>query len=73
MKRILWLVLFLAGAALLALGISEWTGLWLSRAIPIALVVSLVVYLMLDLRPESNPGDKTIIRLTRGNWRRKKK
>ncbi len=73
MKSVGLLLIFLLGAAVLAMSLVALTNLSLIFAGSIALVLALVVYLMLDLRPDPNPGDKTIIRLTRGNWHRKRK
>ncbi len=64
-------LLFIALALFLALGLGLWTGLGLTASISVAGVAALLFYLMLDLRPESQPGEGTITRLTRGNWRRK--
>lgn len=64
-------LLFIALALFLALGLNTWIGLGLTASLAVAGVAALLFYLMIDLRPEGEPGDGTITRLTRGNWRRK--
>ena len=72
-KQVGILIFFLSVGVLLTVGIAETTGLALSVAGPIALIACVLLYLMLDLKPEPNPGEETIVRLTRGSWYRKKK
>ena len=67
------ILIFVAVGLLLAIGIAVTTGLSLKISLIIAGISCLLVYLMLDLRPEANPGDATIIRLTKGSWYRKRK
>ncbi|CAM2067172.1 hypothetical protein SCOR_17475 [Sulfidibacter corallicola] len=72
MKRLIILCFFLAGSVLLGLGIAEVTGFSLVISLGISVFASILVFLMLDLRPSQSPKD-TIYRLTRGSWYRKKK
>ena len=73
MKRIGILILFLAVGLLIALGISELTDLSIRVSGGISIVASLLIYLMLDLRPEVDPGQATIIRLTKSSWYKRRK
>jgi len=36
-----------------------------------SVIGSVLIYLMVDSKPEADPKDATIIRLTRGSWQRK--
>ena len=72
-QRLGRLVLFVAFSILVALAIANFTGLSLKISAVIAAAAGLLVYLMLDSRPEPDPGDQTIIRLTKGSWARKKR
>ncbi len=71
MKTVGIALLFITLALFLALALNSWTGLSLTASLVTAGVAALLLYLMLDLRPDSDPTDGTITRLTRGNWRRK--
>ncbi len=73
MKRMGILILFLSIGIALTLGIAYATGLTLKVAGAISAIACLLVYLMLDLRPDARPGEATIIRLTKGSWHKKKK
>ncbi len=73
MKRVGWTIIILSLVVLLAVGIAEVTGLSLKISSVIAAALGVLVYLMLDPRPEQNPNDATIIRLTKGSWYRKRK
>lgn len=71
MKKLGILFLFVSLALLGSVGIAELTGLNIKMASLIGFVAGVLVYLMLDLRPESKPDDATIVRLTRGSWEKK--
>ncbi len=73
MKRLILLILFVAIALLMAVGVTTFTELSLKVSLLISVVFSGLVYLMLDIKPESNPADATIIRLTKGSWYRKRR
>ncbi len=73
MKRTGILLFFFSLAILLTVVIAQTTGLSLKAAGVISAVACILVYLMLDLRPDQNPGDGTVIRLTKGSWHKKKK
>ncbi|MDJ0838446.1 MAG: hypothetical protein QNK37_18160 [Acidobacteriota bacterium] len=73
MKRAVVLIFFVAFALLLAVGIAEMTNLSLVPSLGIAGVCALLGYLMMDLRPEADPRDATIVRLTKGSWHRKRR
>ncbi len=72
-KRMGILIFIVAIGILLALGIAHSTGLNLGIAGGISAIACILVYLMLDMKPEANPTDATIIRLTKGSWHKKKK
>jgi len=72
-KRMGTIFMIVAAGIVLAMGIARSTGLNLGIAGGISAVACILVYLMLDLKPEPNPSDATIVRLTRGSWHRKKK
>ena len=72
MKQAGIIIFFLAIGIVLSLAIAQTTGLTLKVSGVIAAIACILVYLMLDLRPETKPNDATIIRLMRGDWSRKK-
>ena len=73
MKHLGIILLLISVAILVAIGITKLTGLSLVFSGVISLVACILVYLMLDLRPEAKSTDATIIRLTRGSWHRRRK
>lgn len=72
MKKFGTLLLFISMGLLMAIGITKVVALSLNISLLIAAVVCVLFYLMLDTKPEINPGDATIIRLTRGSWQRRR-
>ena len=72
MKRAGILIFFIAVGITIAMAIAQTTGLSLKVAGAIAAIAGLLVYLMLDIKPETNPNDATVIRLIRGDWTKKK-
>lgn len=72
MKKLGIGLLFLSAALLLGAGITEVTNLSLVMSLLISFVVCTLFYLMLDLRPEADPGAATLVRLTRGASLRKR-
>jgi hypothetical protein len=73
MKRLGIVMLFIAAALMLTAILVQMTSLGPRTAGGISAIAALLVFLMLDLKPEGRPGDATIIRLTRGSWQRKRK
>jgi hypothetical protein len=71
MRKFALFVFILSLAMLGAVLVSEMTGFALRTSGIISAVAAVLIYLMLDLRPKDSPDD-TVIRLTRGNWYRKK-
>lgn len=71
MRKFALLIFMVAVAILGSLLIAELTGFSLRTSGIISGIAALLIYLMLDLRPKGSPKD-TVIRLTRGNWYRKK-
>ncbi|CAM2007225.1 hypothetical protein [Acanthopleuribacter pedis] len=72
MKRISILLFLIGAAILLGLGIAKVTDFSLALSVGISSVGCVLIFLMLDVRPEQSSKD-TIYRLTRGSWYRKKK
>lgn len=72
MKRISILLFLIGAAILLGLGIAKITDFSLILSVAISSVACVLIFLMLDVRPEQSSKD-TIYRLTRGSWYRKKK
>ena len=71
MRKFALLIFVISTAMIGALAVAELTGFSLKTSIIISIVAALLIYLMLDLRPKGAPED-TVVRLTRGNWYRKK-
>jgi len=71
MRKFALMIFVVATAIIGALAVAELTGFSLRTSAIISVVAALLIYLMLDLRPKGAPED-TVIRLTRGNWYRKK-
>ena len=65
-------IFFLAACVLMTLIIASTTGLSLLISGVIASLACTLVYLMLDTKPDHDPGEATIIRLTKGSWGREK-
>lgn len=73
MKRLGMILFFVAASILMAVILVQTTSLGPRTAGGISLVAALLGFLILDMKPETNPGDATIIRLTRGSWQKKSK
>jgi len=71
MRRLALFVVFLAIALLLTIGITELTQLSLFFSAVIAIFCCVLLYLMLDLRPERPANEATLIRLAKGTWSRR--
>lgn len=71
MRKFALMIFVISTAIIGALVVAELTGFSLRTSSIISVVAALLIYLMLDLRPKGTPED-TVIRLTRGNWYRKK-
>ncbi len=72
MKKLGIVFLFVSFCILLALGIAQVTGLSLMSAAGISVVACLLIYLMMDLRPDAKAGEATLVRLRKSSWHRKK-
>lgn len=72
MKRFGTLLLFVSVGLLLAVAITRLIHLPLEVSLLISGVCVILVYLVADHKPEANPKDETIFRLTKGSWHRKK-
>jgi len=64
---------FLSFGLLMAVAVAEMFQLSIGVSAVISVLCTILLFLMLDLRPDPKVGEATITRLTRGSWYRKRK
>ena len=65
-------IFFLTGCIVLTTFFSEFTGLTLKVSAPVSAIICILLFLMLDIKPEPHKDENLIDQLTKESWFRKK-